>query len=181
MAALTSLGRVLRLDLTAWERLAKAGTLAGAVLVVAGTYLLLAFDRFGIQGFVEARATTRMVLTGVYGWLGLSFGSWLTARVVWQVRAPFELVLRLFGHAHLALLVVAVAIQFLSVTLRLSDVVIWLALFAVFVWMPLQLVAAAQVALGLTRGYAMLVLATPFVAWLLIVGRWLETQFSHLL
>lgn len=181
MATLTSAARVLRFDAAAWERLTKAGTLAGAGLVVAGAYLVLAFDRFGIQGFVEARATIRLLLTGVYGWLGVSAGSWLIARLAWQRSTSFELVLRLFGHAHLPLLVVAVAIQFVSVTLRLSDVVIWLALFAVLVWMPFQLVAAAEVSLGVSKRHAAAAVAGPYVAWVVIVGRWLETQFGHLL
>ncbi|MEE9472862.1 MAG: hypothetical protein V3V82_02645, partial [Acidimicrobiia bacterium] len=87
--------------------MATTSTLAGAGLVVSGTYLLLAFDRFGIQGFVEARATARLLLTGLYGWLGLAVASWLIARLAWQQRPPFELVMRLFGHAHVPLLVVA--------------------------------------------------------------------------
>ena len=181
MAALTSTARVLRFDTSAWQRLVKTGTLAGAGLVVAGAYLLLAFDRFGIQGFVEARATTRLLLSGLYGWLGLAVGTWLVARLAWQEQRPFEPVLRLFGHAHVPLLFVAVAIQFVSVALRLTDVVLWLALFVVFVWMPAQLLAATEISLGLEKRQSALAVLGPYVAWLLVVGRWLETQFGHLL
>ncbi len=181
MAALTSTARMFRFDTARWRRMATTSTLAGAGLVVSGTYLLLAFDRFGIQGFVEARATARLLLTGLYGWLGLAVASWLVARLAWQQRPPFGLVMRLFGHAHVPLLVVAVAIQFLSVGLRLSGVVLWPALFAVLVWMPAQLIIAAEVSFSLEKPRAALTVLGPYVAWVLIVGRLLETQLGHLL
>lgn len=181
MAALTSAARVFRFDEAGWRRLVVTSTMAGAALVVGGSYVLLAFDRFGVQGLVEARATVRMLLTGVYGWIGLAGGAWLIARLAWQAETPFEPVLRLFGHAHIPLLIVAAAIQFVSVTLQFTGVVLWLALPVVFFWIPAQMVAAAEVALNLERTQAVLVVLGPYVAWVLIVGRWLETQIGHLL
>lgn len=181
MAAVGSTARMLRFEPAGWRRVATTSTLAGAGLVVGGAYLLLAFDRFGIQGFVEARATTRLLLTGLYGWLGLALGSWVIARLAWQGKAPFEPVFRLFGHAHIPLLIVATAIQILSVALQLTGVVLWPALFAVLIWMPAQMVTAAEVSLNLEKSQAAVAVLGPYVAWLVIVGRWLETQLGHLL
>ena len=179
--ALASTARMFRFEAAGWRRIVTTSTMAGAGLVVSGAYLLFAFDRFGIQGLVEARATARLLLTGLYGWLGLALGTWLVARLAWQQRPSFEPVLRLFGHAHIPLLVVGAVIQFVSVALRVSGVVLWLALVAVLVWMPAQLIAASEVSLELGKPQAALTVLGPYVAWLVVVGRWLETQLSHLL
>ena len=181
MAAVAATARLFRSDTASWSRLTVTSTLPGAAVVVLGSYLLLAFDRFGLQGFTEARATIRMLLTGVYGWLGLAVGAWLIARFAWQKEPSLEPVVRLFGHAHIPLLVVAAAIQFISVTLQTTGVVLWVALPAVLLWMPAQMLAAARVSLDLERPQAVLAVLGPYVAWVVIVGRWLETQLGHLL
>ena len=73
--------RALRLDDSTWSRMAASGSLGAAALMVGGAYLVLAFDRFGVQGFVETRAMVRFLLTGFYGWLGLAGGAAIVAAI----------------------------------------------------------------------------------------------------
>ena len=81
---MTALGRWLRLDESSWARFARLGTLSNAAFITLGSYALLAFDRFGMQGLTAPRAPVRMVLAGLYGWLGLSVAIWLhCARGAW--------------------------------------------------------------------------------------------------
>ena len=156
-------------------------TPAGAGLVVLGAYLVFAFDRFGIEGFFEPRATVRMMLTGLYGWLWLIAGTWAIARSTFGSVGPTTRLAPLMGHAHLPLLLLAMFIQFVSVALNLLGIAWWLALFTGVFWLPAMLVSAVATATGLDWRRAVIAVTAPYVAWLLVVGRSLWTQLEHLL
>ena len=177
----TAVSRALRVDDSTWRRLSATATPAGAGLIVLGTYLVFAFDRFGMQGFFEPRATVRVMLTGLYGWLWLVGATWLIIRFVFGYAGPVVSLVPLFGHAHLPLLLVAVFIQLVSVTLDFTSVARWVALFAGVLWMPAMLGAAARNVGGLTLGQSMVAAAIPYLVWALVVGRTQWTQLGHLL
>jgi len=176
-----TLARALRLDGSTWRRISAMATPAGAALVVFGAYVVLAFDRFGLQGFFEFRATTRLVLTGLYGWMWLVAGTWLIARFAFGWLGSARLIVPLFGHAHLPLLLVAVLIQFSSVALSLTAPALWLAVFAGAFWLPAMLVVATRNVANLTLGQSMLAAGVPYGAWAAVVGRTLWRQLGHLL
>lgn len=180
MAAVSAASQLLRADRATWERHAVMARLSSASLVAMGAYAVLAFDRFGLQGLFAPRATIRMLLTGFYGWLWLAAASWVIARLVLSRSAPFPNLFRLYGLAHLPLLIVAITIQFFSIALQMSEPALAVAAFAFVVWMPALLVAAARQAFDLETRRALVVVALPYLVWLLVVGRSLGTQLGHL-
>ena len=178
---MTALGRWLRFDESSWARFARLGTLSNAAFITLGSYALLAFDRFGMQGLTAPRAPVRMVLAGLYGWLGLSVAIWFIARaVLGSVPSP-STVIRLVGRAHIPLLFVAFTIGVLSVSLQVFWPARWLTWFSVAIWMPAMMVAATRTALPIDTRKAVLMAIGPYAAWLVIVGRYLELQVGHLL
>ena len=181
MAALTAPGRALRLDEATWQRLAAMATPAGAGLVLMGAYLVLAFDRFGFQAFIEVRASARMLLIGLYGWAWLVGGAWVIARMAFSYTGSASRLAPLMAHAYVPLLLLALFIQFVSVAANISGLAFWLALFAGGFWMPAMLVAAAGTATGLGRRSAIVVAGVPYLVWVVVVGRPLWLQMEHLL
>lgn len=177
---MTHVARVLRLDHGAWRWLDSDATVRGAGFVVIGGYLGLAFVRFGWPDFA-VRATTRMLLIGFYGWIWLAGASWAAGRLATGTRAPLTDHLRLTGHAHLPLLLVAVFLIVFPVTLNVGYLGLWPALFAGVFWMPAMLVNAVAMASGLSLRRAVLPAVVPYVAWAAVVGRWLWRHVGHLL
>jgi hypothetical protein len=70
----------LRLNRRRWEDI-ETDSLGRPILIVVGTWLLLAWARFGSHSISSPRALTRYVLVGVYGWIGLSVLFWLVGRI----------------------------------------------------------------------------------------------------
>jgi len=178
---MTVAARALRLDDSTWRRMAAMATPAGAGLIVGGAYLVFAFDRFGMQGFFEIRATIRMMLTGLYGWLWLVGASWVIARFAFGYQGPPSRLGPLMGHAHLPLLLLAVFIQFVSIALTATGPAFWLAVFTGVFWMPAMLVSATMSAAGLSLRQAAVAAGVSYLGWALVVGRSLWTQLEHLL
>ncbi len=180
MAAVNQAARVLRLDEGTWRWLDADASVRGAGLVVIGAYLILAFDRFGWPDSAF-RATTRTLLVGLYGWLWLAVVPWIVVRMTTTSRAPLSDYMRLTGHAHLPLLLVAILVFVLPVSLGVSGIALWPALFAGVVWMPAMLVNAVATAAGVSRRSAALPALVPYVVWAAVAGRWLWRQIGHLL
>jgi hypothetical protein len=181
VATLTAPARLLRVDRATWVRYDAVGGLGSAVLITMGAYAILAFDRFGIQGLLAPRATVRILLIGLYGWLWLAGVAWSVGRLVLATQAPFATVFRLYGFAHLPLLLVAITIQVVSVALRVLGPSLAVALLGVVVWMPALLVSASRQAFELDTRPAFLLIAGPFLLWLVVVGGVLTAQLGHLL
>ncbi len=173
--------RVFRIDQKNWRRLAVTGTLAGAASVAIGAYGLLAFDRLGIQGVVEPKSAVRLLLIGFYGWMWLAAAAWATGRLALGIHSEFVPVLRLYGNAHLPLLFVGIAIQVFSVVGRTLGPALLVAVVAVLFWMPIMLTGATREAFSVDVRRAALLVAGPFLVWLVTVGRYLLTQLGHLL
>lgn len=180
MASLTAATRLLRLDRGSWSRLEADKGLAVAGLVAMGAYGVLAYDRFGPQAFFEPRATVRFLLTGFYGWLWLAGAAWVIGRTLLNSEASFLSLFRLYGYAHLPLLVLAITIQLVSVLFHVLGPASMVAIFVVVFWLPASLIAATRTALSVAARTAFLVAVGPYVVWLLVVGRSLQTQLGHL-
>ncbi len=172
--------QALRLDEGTWRWLEYTATRTGATAVAIGSFLLLAYDRFGWPDSAP-RATTRFVLTGFYGWLWLTLASFVLVRFMYKRSAsPFQL-LRLVGHAHLPLLATGIFIQVVAVSFDVANVSRWPALFAGLLWMPAMLGGAIRVWADLDLRRSLSVVVVPYVAWAAIVGRYLWDQLDHLL
>ncbi len=178
---MTPVARLLRLDRRTWQGLGATGTITAASLATLGAFAVFAFDRFGIQALVAPRPTLRLLLTGFYGWVWLAGTVWIAARFALASAARFDRVLRLFGYAHLPLLAVALTIQVTSVTLRWNGPGLVFGWFTVSFWMPALLVAATRQTVGIDTSLAVLIVAGPYVGWLLVIGRTLASQLGHLL
>lgn len=177
---MTGAARILRVDESTWRGLSIWATHLGAALVVLFAYLIFAFDRFGWPDSA-LRPTARFMLTGLYGWIGLTIVAWLIARLLFAASgSPFSMI-RLTGHAHLPMLLLAVFIQVMSVTLDITNVARWPALFAGVFWMPAMLVNAVAVSTDLNRPRAAAALAVPYMLWVAVVGWPLWRQLRHLL
>jgi hypothetical protein len=176
----TVAARALRLDQPTWHRLSLMATPAGGGLIVLGAYLMFAFDRFGWPDFA-LRPTARLMLTGLYGWMALAGASWIIARFVFGFRPSLSVVLRLTGHAHLPLLLVAVLIQLVAVALNRTGLALWPALFSGAFWMPAMLISATRSATELSLRQAMVAAGVPYLAWVVVVGRPLWILLEHLL
>ena len=178
---MSRLVRWLRLDDRTRTRWSLSSTVSGVAALTVGSYAVLAFDRFGLQGFSEPRGPARLVLVGFYGWIGLTVAAWLTAGR--SIRGPGTLsrLFRLLGHAHVPLLALAVVIQGLSITGQIQGPARTVAIFTILFWMPAMLVKATRTALGLDSPAALLAVGGPYLLWLLIVGRYLLDQVGHLL
>ena len=151
------------------------------MFVAIGAYAILAFNRFGLQGFLAPRAPIRMLLVGLYGWLWLAGAVWLIARTRFRSTVPFGPVFRLIGQAHLPLLMISVTIQALAVSFRLFGPGLWVSVFSALFWMPALLTMAARTAPGITDGEALRIVIAPNLVWLILVGWYLQVQVGHLL
>lgn len=172
--------RTLRLDDFRWYWLESESTTVGSSAMVVGTFLLLAFNRFGWPDFA-LRATTRFLLIGLYGWLGLSLATLLLARLAYKRAGSLSTLFRLVAHAHLPLLFVGVVIQVAGVALDATGVARWPALFAGVFWMPAMLTAAICAWTDLRHHQAALSAGVPYLVWAATVGRHLWFQLEHLL
>jgi len=84
--AVYGVARVMGLRQSFWDG-AEVNGLKGATLTAIGAWLVMAWNRFGIQGVTAPRSGTRFVLVGFYAWIGLGLALWLTARLLDRVSA----------------------------------------------------------------------------------------------
>ena len=188
--------RAFRLDVASWHRVSQIGTMASAleislkskgaifasaVATAIGSFAFFAFDRFGFQAFIAPRATTRILLVGLYGWLGLSAATLLLAHRVTSARVSFVEVVRIFGYAHLPLLILGFAIQLVAVVTQVLGPSLIVAIFAFAVWMPASLIAATRYLFEVDVGRSIKIVLPPYAVWALLIGAYLWRQIGHLL
>jgi len=173
--------RLFRLDVAAWERVSGIGTMASAAATALGAFAFFAFDRFGFQAFIAPRATMRMLLVGLYGWLGLAVVALLIARRTRPTTPAFGEVLRIYGYAHLPLLLLAFTIQIIAVVARALGPSFVFAVFVVAIWLPASLVAATRYVFDVSLPQAIGIIAAPYALWVALVGSYLWRQVGHLL
>ena len=189
----------LRLTTGRWAAI-PFGAPTKAVATVTGAWFVLAWNRFGFQGLAQPRVMVRFVLVGVYGWLGLVAITWLghrllTNRGVDKRGSRFagneaQRLLQVIGLSHIALLVLAVAIQ-IGQAIPIPVVVPALTAFTLLIWFPGMLIAAVTQTTGRTDGQllsdgrpamlSLMVTVAAYLLWLLVVGRYLFAQLGHLI
>jgi hypothetical protein len=175
----------LRVDTGTWSRV-HADTLPRRMLTVVAAFVLAAWNRFGSQGFLGPRSPSRMILTGVYGWLALTVVLWLIARR----REPEVPGTELFSLqraaasvtvAHFPLIILGFYIATFGAFIRnpLPGTVLAVVVFAV--WIPALLGRALQHLTDVDTVNALGLIAVPYVLWLAWIGRYLYLQVGHLL
>ena len=173
--------RLFRLDSVAWARVSQLGTMASAAATAVGAFAFFAFDRFGFQAFIAPRATARILLVGFYGWIGLSLAAWLIARRVFASVPPLSEVVRIYGYAHLPLLILAFVVQLIAVVVQVLGPSQFVAALVFVAWMPASLVAATRYLFGASLRDALLIVGVPYLVWAGLIGLYLGRQVGHLL
>lgn len=172
---------LLRLDQARWKELDRA-TNEAAIALVIGTFVVLAWNRFGTQGVFSPRASVRMLLVGIYGWLGLAVGLSLMARLFGDRSQPrIVALLRLTGFAHGPLLAVAVVMLVMAGFLQVLGPALVLAVITFSFAMPANLIAATRTHFDVAFPRAMGIVVAPYLVWVLLVGTYLERSVGHLL
>ncbi|MEM7326411.1 MAG: hypothetical protein AAF531_25220 [Actinomycetota bacterium] len=197
----------LRLTVDRWAAVAQASPFR-ATLTVVGAWLILAWNRFGFQGVEQPRVMIRFALIGVWGWLGLTAVIALVVLVLRplivaggdEARAADHVangtvprwpdvagrLLQVSGLSHVALLVLAIAIQ-IGQAVPIPLIVPLLTALVLLAWFPGMLVIATTEAVlrqgrGIARPVTITAVVVPvYVVWLATVGRYLVEQLGHLI
>jgi hypothetical protein len=154
--------------------------MATAAVNAIGAYVILAFDRFGFQAFQSPRGPTRLLLIGVYGWLGLTATIWLVARRRGSI-VEYGTLLQYVGYAHVPMMFVAIILQMAAVTLRWFGPGLVAGLFSLGFWFPALLVGGTRKAYDVSTSSAIGIIAAPYALWLATVAVVLFVQLAHLL
>lgn len=158
-----------------------------ATLVVVGSWLLLAWNRFGYQGVETPRTVARFVLVGVYGWLGLVAVLWLLGlglnRIATRpvsrpaIGAPL---LSVVGLAHLPLLVFGFVLQ-LGQLIPVPFAMFLVTVVVFVLWLPAVLVAAVGSVTSRPWSTSAAHVAPAYAIWLVTVGGFLLSWLGHLI
>ncbi|MEE9416932.1 MAG: YIP1 family protein [Acidimicrobiales bacterium] len=177
---MTAFATFFRIEPASWQRNSET-MVARAVAAVLVAFALLAWNRFGAQGVVAPRASVRLILIGVYGWLGASVALWAIARFTFGIIVPFQRTLCVLGTSHIPLVVLGGILQFAGVVFRwfLPGLIGSIVVFGL--WMPAMLVAGSRHIFGLDTKRAATVVVVPYAGWLATVGVVLHRQLGHLI
>ena len=179
----------LRIDKGTWSRISET-TLPRRALTILAAFALSAWNRFGSQAFLGPRAPVRFILTGIYGWLALSFLVWLVGTrfdndLVGDWWRTLQRTAASVSVAHFPLIILGFYIATLGNFIRNPWPGTVLAVVVFTVWIPTLLARALQhivpIELGRDRPKALLAIAVPYLLWLLWIGRFLNQQVGHLL
>ncbi len=175
----------LRIDTGTWSR-AQAETLPRRTLTVVGAFALAAWNRFGAQGFLGPRAPIRLMLTGLYGWLALTFVIWLVARsreasVPGSATYTLQRTAAAVTVAHFPLIILGFYIATFGAFIRTPVPGTLLAVAVFAFWIPALLIKAMQHLVDTSSTTALLLIAVPYLLWLGWIGRYLFVQVGHLL
>ncbi len=178
------MSRVLRslgLDSVTWDRVGPSSLWSATAIVVVAS-ALMALNRFGGLVTDAPRPFLRLTLVGVWGWIGLAAGVSITLRRV-PSRAPTTLrtTFAVVGLAHVPLLALAGVIFVAAVMFQLLGPGLAMAVIVLAIWFPALLIAGVRHTSHIAVGPAAAVIAAPYGAWLLVVGRHVVGQVEHLL
>ncbi len=172
---------LLKLDSHTWSQVTN-GTVNAGFFAVVGAFMLMTLSRFGGQILDAPRAPLRILLTGIWGWLGLSLGIVLLARRIEAPQRPsFGRVAASTGMAHGSLILLGMTMFAAVGILQLNGPGMVVGLFVLTFWFPAMLVAATSTLFGLRGRRAVVTALVPYLAWIAIVIAPLFRRFAHLL
>ena len=183
---MNSVGRALGLDHERWAQLTPL-SLWPAIASVVAAFVLLAFVRFGSLAADAPRAFLRLMLVGVYGWLGLGVAIWVLGEVVRRATSPSSSVLPLHsmfaavGLAHRPLVALGMVVLVAGGLFDLLGPGLVMAAFVAGFWFPAILVVSVAHVQSLSPIGAASVVALPYGLWLLTVGNHFHDRIQHLL
>lgn len=192
---LTRFMNFLRIDNYTWARVLPQ-ELPRRLITVVAAFTLAAWNRFGAQAALGPRAPIRVILTGIYGWLGWSILVWLLA--IWigqrgevaadEPAAPlgfdplsFQRAATAMTVPHFPLIVIGFYIATFGVFIRSQIPGIVIAVLVFGIWIPALATKAVQHLTDLDRNRAVVAVVLPYVLWLAVIGRYLFNQVGHLI
>lgn len=183
MAALTATRRLLGLDRAKWQRVGPGSlTSAGALVVVAS--FLLALNRIGGLVVHEPRSFVRLVLVGVWGWIGMAVLATAVLVVNGSARGGSGRTLRttlaVVGAAHVPLIWASVVLFLGASMLQLLWPGLITVVFVFAFWFPAAVGIGLRVSCGAPVRTAAAATAVAYAAWVTVVGRHLYDQLAHL-
>jgi hypothetical protein len=183
VASVTTAVRLLGLERSRWRRVGPESlwSAAGLVLVGAG---ILALTRLGGLVVDAPRAVLRLMLVGVWGWVGLSVAIWLTITATSGSAGPrpgLVHTLAIAGIAHAPVVALGVVVFVSAGVLDLLGPGMVTAWFVFAFWFPAMLVTGAAAGLHRSVPVAAASVAAPYLVWLVVVGRHVLDRIGHLL
>ncbi len=181
--------RILGLDAVKWARVGP-GSIWSALTLVTTTSFLMALNRFGGLIVDTPRSFLRLMLVGVWGWLGLAGAIWLVegaARTIGDGRdggvsvPSLQMAVAAVGLAHTPVLALGLVILVAAGLLEILGPGFVSAVFVFAFWFPAVLSAATSHTLRLSPVHALLVVLVPYLLWFAIIGRHLLDRVQHLL
>lgn len=185
---MNALARWLRVDDERWLGVTPRSLPTGAVVAVFAA-VVIAFDRFGGASFQGFRAFTRLVLVGVWGWIGLGvgialvglIGSRLVPSRVGERQPSVQVAIAGAGLAHVPVLVFGGVIFFSAGALDILGPGGVTAVVVFLVWFPATLVAATRHTNDADVAASLVMTAPVYGVWWLLAGSHLLDQVRHLL
>jgi len=181
--------RLLGLDAAKWARVGP-DSLWSAIALVATASFVMALNRFGGLIVDTPRSFLRLMLVGIWGWLGLALATWLIVSGVRTLQGgrdeagpppSLQINVAALGLAHTPMLALGIVILVAAGLLEVLGPGFVAAVFVFGFWFPAGLIAATAHANRLAPLRAALVVAVPYLIWMSIIGRHLLDRIQHLL
>jgi hypothetical protein len=172
-----------------WERLTPRSVWPAIALVLVASGLM-AITRVGGLVVDEPRSSLRLMLIGVWGWLGLAIGIWATGRTLSHASATtrppplltsLALTLAMVGWAHVPVIVLGLVVFVAAGLMQLLGPGLVVGAVVLAVALPVALVTGTRHVFALSWTGAAVAVVVPYAFWLLIAARHVHRQISHLL
>ena len=173
-----------------WERLTPRSVWPAIALVLVASGLI-AMTRVGGLVIDEPRSSLRLVLVGVWGWLGLAIGIWATGWTLSHASATTRpppppltslgLSLAMVGWAHVPVIVLGVVVFVAAGLMQLLGPGLVVGAVVLAVALPVALMTGTRHVFGLSWVGAAVAAVVPYAFWLLVAARHVHRQINHLL
>lgn len=180
MVELKALGRLLQIDGLTWATI-EFQHLRGRTLTVLFAWGIMAWNRFGLLSFAAPRAPLRLILVGVYSWLGLAAAVWVASSLAGSAIVRMRDAAVATAIVHVPLVALGFFVAIVAGFARILGPGTVVAVFVFALWMPALLYRAFREVAGLERSYAAATAVVVHLAWLAGPGNLLRTQVGHLL
>ena len=183
MAPLITTSRLLGLDRERWKRVGPGSLTTAAALVVVASFLL-ALNRIGGLVVDEPRSFVRLVLVGVWGWIGMAVVAAAVLVVSGSARGGSGRTLRttlaVIGTAHVPLIWASVVLFLGAGMLQLLWPGLIIVIFVFAFWFPAAVGIGLRISCGARVGGAVAATTVAYAAWVTVIGRHLYDLLAHL-